>query len=268
MEKFVGVTFRNQDAISYFFIDKTIPKKNITVIVKTDGCLQFGKVVTKIMSDVTYENKIIGKIIRISNKNDYHNYLKNQKDEKKALIICKNLVKKLELSMQIVDVNYSFDRSQLLFRFVADNRVDFRQLAKELAKIYKTRIELRQIGIRDKAKEIGGIGLCGTCLCCSRFLKEFNSVSISMAKNQNISLNPSKINGVCGRLLCCLKYEDDQYTSGKKCLAKVGQTMMLEEGEGKVVEVDVLNKKYKVEVPKVGIIEVKEKNNIKNGSNK
>lgn len=268
MEKFVGVTFRNRNEISYFFIDKTMPKKNITVVVETNGCLQFGKVATQIMTDSSYAKKIVGKIIRISNKNDYYNYLKNQKDESKALITCRKLVKKLELSMQIVDANYSFDRSQLLFRFVADNRVDFRHLAKELAKIYKTRIELRQIGIRDKAKEIGGIGLCGSCLCCSRFLKEFNSVSISMAKNQNISLNPSKINGVCGRLLCCLKYEDEQYKDCKKCLAKMGQVITLEEGEGKVIEVDVLNEKYKVEIPKVGIVEIKGICNIKNGNNK
>ena len=145
------------------------------------------------------------------------------------------------------DSHYSFDRSQLLFRFVADERVDFRKLARELGAIFKTRIELRQIGIRDKAKEIGGIGPCGRLLCCSSFLKSFDSVTISMAKNQNVSLNPSKINGVCGRLLCCLRYENDNYSIQKKKFPKVGSMIELTQGTGKVVAVNVVRGSYSVE---------------------
>lgn len=266
MEKFVGVTFKNKDIISYFYVENNRPKKNITVVVETEQGLHFGKVVTNIMEDDSYKDKISGKIIRISTKKDYHQHLKNEKEEGQAYIFCKQLVRDLNLAMQIVDATYTFDRSQLLFRFVADNRVDFRQLAKELAKKYKTRIELRQIGIRDKAKEVGGIGLCGEKTCCSRFLKQFDSVSISMAKNQNISLNPSKINGLCGRLLCCLKYEDDCYSQCRKCLPSVGQVVEVDGKEGKIVEVDVLKQIYKVEIPGLGIVEKKKVCEKKHGS--
>ena len=148
--------------------------------------------------------------------------------------------------MKIIDACYTFDREQLMFRFLADERIDFRQLAKDLGAIYKTRIELRQVGIRDKAKEIGGIGPCGRMLCCNSFLTEFDSVSINMAKNQNLSLNPSKINGVCGRLLCCLKYENDNYSEYKKDLPDVGSKIKNDLGDGRVISVDVFKKNYKV----------------------
>ena len=148
--------------------------------------------------------------------------------------------------MKIIDACYTFDREQLMFRFLADERIDFRQLAKDLGSIYKTRIELRQVGIRDKAKEIGGIGPCGRMLCCNSFLAEFDSVSINMAKNQNLSLNPSKINGVCGRLLCCLKYENDNYSEYKKDLPDVGSKIKNDLGDGRVISVDVFNKNYKI----------------------
>lgn len=268
MKKFVGIIFQNKDDVSYFFVEKIRPKKNVTVIVQTDQGLRFGKVVTKIMDGNFSSKKVCGKIVRISTRNDYYTHLRNIKEEGQALDNCKKLVKRMNLAMQIVDATYTFDRSQLLFRFVADSRVDFRQFAKELAKIYKTRIELHQIGIRDKAKEVGGLGLCGAQLCCARFLKEFNSVSISMAKNQNISLNPSKINGVCGRLLCCLKYEDDVYTHCKECLPKLGQVIQVEQGTGKVIDVDILNKKYKVEIKDIGVVEVMGDCSKKHGSHK
>ena len=158
--------------------------------------------------------------------------------------------------MSIVDAFYMFDRSQLIFRFVSEERVDFRNLAKELGAIFKTRIELRQVGIRDKAKEIGGIGPCGRLLCCFTFLNDFDSVSINMAKNQLLALNPSKINGLCGRLLCCLKYEDDNYYEYKSGLPHIGQGIGTKEGYGKVISVDIFNRKYKVYVDGVGIVEV------------
>ena len=163
--------------------------------------------------------------------------------------------------MYIIDASYTLDRSQLFFRFMADERVDFRSLAKDLATIYKTRIELRQVGVRDKAKEVGGYGSCGRPLCCAKYLSDFDSVSINMAKNQNIALNPTKINGVCGRLLCCLKYEDECYKDLRQGLPKVGKKVQTEQGEGKVISIDVLKGTYRVNIPEVGIVELeKEKN--------
>ena len=253
----VGVNFKENGKIYYFLPGKLILKKNITVIVQTERGMQFGRVVTDNVE--LEENKItspLKQIIRIASKKDYQNHLKNLKDAREALVKCKLIVEKENIPMQIIDAEYTFDRSQLIFKFIADNRVDFRQLAKQLASIYKTRIELRQVGVRDKAKEVGGIGVCGCQLCCARFLKDLESVSINMAKNQNIALNPNKINGVCGRLLCCLKYEDDCYKDCRKCLPKIGDLVETEKGKGTVVSLDVLKKNYKVELSDKTLIEV------------
>lgn len=255
MKNVVGVTFKEKGEVNYCETELQKLKKYITVIVQTDRGLQFGKIVTDI-KQFEEDKKKYFQIVRISTKNDYKVHLKNLKDAKEALSTCKKIVEEKNMHMQIVDATYTFDRNQLIFRFVADNRIDFRELAKELAAIYKTRIELRQIGIRDKAKEIGGLGLCGRPMCCAKFLKEFDSVSISMAKNQNIALNPNKINGACGRLMCCLKYEDSCYSQCKKCLPKVGELVETENGKGKVISIDVLNKKYLVEIKDYGILEV------------
>ena len=148
--------------------------------------------------------------------------------------------------MKFIDSSFTFDRRQLLFNFYADERIDFRELAKRLASVYKTRIELRQIGARDKAEQIGGIGVCGRLLCCTSNLKKLESVSMNMAKNQNLALNPSKINGCCGRLLCCLSYEDDEYVKCSKGMPSLGSKIQTENGEGQVINVDILNRKYKV----------------------
>ena len=156
--------------------------------------------------------------------------------------------------MNIIDAYYYFDNSQLVFSFLSENRVDFRELAKKLASKYKTRIELRQIGVRDKAKKVGGLGPCGLFLCCNTFLNDFSSVSINMAKNQMLALNPSKINGMCGRLLCCLGYENDTYTALKKDLPKIGLVTDTPLGMGKVVSVDVFKKKYSVDLKEKGIV--------------
>ena len=172
--------------------------------------------------------------------------MKNLNDAKIALDKCRELASKNGLNMVIIDANYNFDKSQLLFRFLADERIDFRNLARELGSRLKTRIELRQIGIRDKAKEIGGIGPCGRRLCCSTFLTSFDSVSISMAKNQGLALNPTKINGVCGRLLCCLNYENDLYTELRKKVLDVGKKTFINGKEGKVISSEPLLGKYKV----------------------
>ena len=196
------------------------------------------------------------KIIRISTKADYLQHLNNLKDAGRAVQRCNYFVNKNNLNMNIMDAFYTFDRSQLIFRFIADDRVDFRQLAKDLGSAFKTRIELRQIGIRDKAREIGGIGPCGRKLCCTTFLTDFDSVSINMAKNQSLALNPSKINGSCGRLLCCLKYEDDNYLDYKKGLPDVGSTVTTEAGKGKVVSVNLFKRKYNVFIEGNGIVTV------------
>lgn len=257
MKEVVGITLKDNGRIYYFDPNGYKLKKNVTVIVETEQGQQFGKVEKANIKLKPEElKKELKKVIRISSKEDYHKHIKNLQDGKAALIKCQKLVNNKKLKMQLLDASYTFDRDKLIFRFLADNRVDFRELAKELATIYKVRIELRQIGVRDKAKEIGGCGPCGQKLCCARFLKELDTVSINMAKNQNISLNPSKINGVCGRLLCCLKYEDDVYKNNRKSLPEVGKVVEEKAGKGKVVAVDILQQKYTVDIPNIGLVEV------------
>ena len=187
-------------------------------------------------------------IERIATDEDYDNYVSNMGQAKKALDKAREFVKELELDMNILDAVYTLDKKQLLFNFIADERVDFRELAKKLAGVYKTRIELRQIGARDKARTISGLGVCGRELCCSSFLTHIDSVTMNMAKNQNIALNPTKINGNCGRLLCCLSYEDEEYARCQKGMPSVGQTIKTDFGSGKVVSVDILKRKYKVDI--------------------
>lgn len=256
MIEVIGVTFQENGRIFYFTKDKFNLKKNITVIVQTERGLQFGKVATdSIVVDASKLTTPIGRIVRIASKEDYLKNKKNIKDARSALDKCRMLAQKYNLSMQIIDAKFTFDRDQLLFQFTADNRVDFRDLAKDLAAFYRTRIELRQIGVRDKAKEIGGIGPCGKQFCCSQFLHDFDSVSINMAKNQNIALNPSKINGVCGRLLCCLKYEDETYTENRKKLPKIGSKVETLNGSGVVKSIDLLKETYQVELADKTVIE-------------
>ena len=240
-----------------FFRNKSFHlKKNLTVIVNTDKGLQFGKVL-RVYDDVSsFVGVALDDVVRISTKKDYLHYLENVKLADEAVIKCKQIVDNNGLNMNILDGCYNFDRSQLLFRFVADERVDFRNLAKELGATFKTRIELRQIGIRDKAKEVGGIGPCGRLLCCSSFLKSFDSVTINMAKNQNVSLNPSKINGVCGRLLCCLKYENDVYSESKNKLPKVGSQISTVHGVGRVLSINALKESYLVELENKNKVEI------------
>ena len=257
MIEVVGIAFSKNKKVYYFSPNGMKIKKGINVIVKTERGLQFGTV--EISNTEIEESKIkssLAEVIRIASKKDYEKHLKNVEDAKTALKNCKALVEEYGLNMMILDANYTFDRSQLLFTFLADNRVDFRKLAKDLANTYKTRIELRQVGVRDKAKEIGGYGSCGRELCCSKFLCDFDSVSINMAKNQNIALNPTKINGVCGRLLCCLKYEDEFYKELVKKLPKIGKKVETEFGEGKVISTDILKQTYRVDVKDHGIVEV------------
>lgn len=248
MNNIVEVELLYHHSSAFFKNSKFNLKKNLTVIVDSDKGYQFGKVLRVLDYNESFENIVNGDVIRVSTKKDYLHHLENIKLADDAFIKCKDIVQKSGLNMSILDSCYNFDRSQLLFRFIADERVDFRDLAKELGTTFRTRIELRQIGIRDKAKEIGGIGPCGRLLCCSSFLKNFDSVTINMAKNQNVSLNPSKINGVCGRLLCCLKYENDIYSEIKKDFPKIGSFITGDYGKGKVLSVDVLGRNYVIEL--------------------
>lgn len=241
----------------YFFESDNL---NLTekdyVIVETEKGKQLGKVVVDKVDLITSQEEI-KKIIRKASISDLKKNNKNINDAKVALKSAINIAKKLKLNMSFTEAVFNFDKTQLIIYFVSDTRIDFRNLAKELAALYKTRIELRQIGVRDKAKETSGLGQCGRKLCCSSFLNDLNSVSISMAKNQNLALNPNKINGQCGRLLCCLKYEDEQYLELKKGLPSVGKKIKTENGEGKVLSVNVLNRSYVVELEKGNKIEVK-----------
>lgn len=260
MIEVVGVNFQPTGRIHYYAPGKLKLKNNVTVIVETQQGLQFATVVqTNIKIEKEKIKEEIKNIVRISTKKDYLNYKKNKKDAYKALKKCRQIAAEKKLEMNIVEANYTLDRDKLIFKFVSSNRIDFRDLAKELASIYKVRIELRQIGIRDKAKSIGGYGPCGQKLCCARFLKDLNAVSINQAKNQNIALNPSKINGVCGRLMCCLKYENECYLSCRKNMLKIGDKVSTEHGEGTIIGLDILRQKYKVNVKDYGIVEIDKK---------
>jgi len=244
--KVVGVKLNEVGKTYYFDASDIAIKVNNTVIVETEKGLQYGRVVSNIPDECVDKRVDYKKVVRLTTKADYKKYLSNLNDADRALIKCKQLIKQYNLDMKIIDAYYTFDREQLIFRFLADDRVDFRQLAKDLGGIFKTRIELRQVGIRDKAKEIGGIGPCGRKLCCNSFLTDFDSVSINMAKNQNLSLNPNKINGVCGRLLCCLKYENESYSEYKMGLPDLNSKIKYEDKEGKVIAIDVFKKNYKI----------------------
>lgn len=196
------------------------------------------------------------KIIRKANNEDIQNNEKNNSESTKVLAEVKKMSLKLELSMSFVDAVYSLDRKRLYLMFISESRVDFRELAKRVAQKYHARIEFRQIGVRDKAKKIGGIGPCGLMLCCNRFLNDFESVSINMAKNQMLALNPNKINGICGRLKCCLNYENDIYEEKRKGLPKVGSLIETSEGMGKVIDINILQRICKVELPNKNVVSI------------
>lgn len=242
MSKVYGVVFNGLNKKYYYESEEDLALDTL-VIVNTERGLQLVKV-AEILDKKLEEN--LDKIERVATDEEYDDYLNNLKDADRALKKCIEFAKELELDMNVVNAQFNLDRSQLLFNFTADARVDFRELAKKLASIYHTRIELRQIGARDKAKEIGGIGVCGGELCCLRFLKKIDTISMNMAKDQNIALNPSKINGACGRLLCCLLYEDEAYIEAAKKLPKVGEKIKTKLGESQVVSVDIINHRGKI----------------------
>lgn len=257
MLKIVGVSFNEKSRIYNFDAGNHTLIEGDKVIVETEKGQQYGfvkKTVKEIKEqDFKYELK---PVIRLANKKDEKIYKKNQEDAQKALEKAKKISEELSLDMYFQDANYTFDRKQLLFTYLADDRVDFRELAKRLAALYRTRIELRQIGVRDKAKEIGGLGPCGRMLCCNSFLSDLNSVTINMAKNQMLALNPTKINGSCGRLLCCLSYEDELYTELRSNLPDIGSIYQKEGINGKVINIDILRQKFYVQDQEENIHEV------------
>ena len=248
MMNYYGITFKNDGKVYYFKSEELDCPINVTVIVETEKGQQFGKVVSKVEELKNIDKDKVKSIIRISTKEDYNQYQKNLKDAKESIPFIIKSIKDLGLDMTVIDSSFTFDRKQLLVSFIADERVDFRELAKVLAGKYHTRIELRQVGARDKAKNVGGIGICGRELCCKKTLANISPVTINMAKNQNIALNPNKINGCCGRLLCCLNYEDEEYCKCSKGMPSVGEIVKTEFGEGNVISLDILNRKYKVNI--------------------
>ena len=247
MKNIIGVRFKKPGKIYFFDPDGNEISKGDYVIVETAIGEEYGEVV--ISNRFLPDNKIVSplkKIIRIATAKDKKHYEENKQKEKEAFEIALKNIKKHKLDMTLVDVEYKFDNSKILFYFTADGRIDFRELVKDLAAIFKTRIELRQIGVRDEVKRIGGNGVCGRELCCCSFLGNFETVSIKMAKEQNISLTPSKISGNCGRLMCCLKYEQDVYAEKLAKLPKVGAIVKTEDGEGVVESIEILKEKIRV----------------------
>jgi cell fate regulator YaaT (PSP1 superfamily) len=248
----VGVRFKKAGKIYYFDPGDLSIQKDSYVIVETVRGVEYGKVV--IGPKQVDENDVVlplKKVLRIADQKDRLIVEENRAAAKEAYAVCNEKVTTHQLDMKLVDVEYTFDRNKIIFYFTADGRVDFRELVKDLAAIFRTRIELRQIGVRDEAKMLGGIGPCGRMLCCSTFLGDFEPVSIKMAKDQNLSLNPTKISGLCGRLLCCLKYENDEYESAKKALPDLGQVIDTPLGSGKVVGVNILGRILQINIPEL-----------------
>lgn len=247
MKKIVGVRFRKPGKIYFFDPENFEIEKGQKVIVETSQGQEIGEATTGIRE--VHEETLkapLKKVVRIATKKDIRNDEENRKKEKEAFKIAEEKIKKYKLDMNLTEVEYKFDNSKIIFFFTADGRIDFRELVKELAAIFKTRIELRQIGVRDEVKKIGGNGVCGRELCCCSFLDNFEAVSIKMAKEQNVSLNPSKISGNCGRLMCCLKYEQDVYEDKLKRLPKIGAIVKTEDGEGTVDSIQTLKEIIRV----------------------
>ena len=248
MIKIVGVRFRNAGKIYYFDPKKLAIKKGDHVIVETARGIEYGSVVANVQ-EVTDDKVVqpLKAVIRIANAEDDAKAARNKEKEKDAMRICQEKIRKHKLEMKLIDAEYTFDNNKVLFYFTADGRIDFRELVKDLAAVFKTRIELRQIGVRDETKLIGGVGICGRPLCCHTFLSEFAPVSIRMAKEQNLSLNPAKISGVCGRLMCCLKNEEETYEYLNSRLPGVGDKVTADDGfKGEVQSVNVLRQLVKV----------------------
>lgn len=247
MVRVIGVRFKTAGKIYFFDPGQFQPERNDHVIVETARGLEYGEVIEGIRE--IPEDEIVSplkSVIRVATEEDQRQYEENLKKKARAMALCQEKVDKHKLEMKLIDVEYTFDKTKIIFYFTADGRVDFRELVKDLASIFKMRIELRQIGVRDEAKMLGGIGACGRSLCCHSWLPDFEPVSIKMAKVQNLSLNPTKISGICGRLMCCLKYENDVYVQMKKNLPDVGDRVRIQGDPAIVVESNILEGKVKV----------------------
>ena len=250
MTKVIGVRFRQAGKVYFFSPGKLHVKQGDKVIVETARGVEFGSVVTG-PKDVKDEEitQPLKSVIRVATDEDKRNEQKNREKEKEAFDVCLEKIRKHELDMKLINAEYTFDGNKVLFYFTADGRIDFRELVKDLAAVFRTRIELRQIGVRDETKIRGGIGICGRPLCCHTYLSEFAPVSIKMAKEQNLSLNPTKISGVCGRLMCCLTNEEETYEELNSHLPAIGDTVTTIEGlKGEVQSVSVLRQLVKVVV--------------------
>ena len=250
MIRIIGVRFRNAGKIYYFSPGDYEIESGQYVIVETARGIEYGYVVLG-NRDVEDDKVVqpLKSVIRMATKEDEEKEASNKKKEKEAFKICLEKIKKHNLEMKLIDVEYTFDNNKILFYFTADGRIDFRELVKDLAAVFKTRIELRQVGVRDETKIVGGIGICGRPLCCHSYLSEFIPVSIKMAKEQNLSLNPTKISGVCGRLMCCLKNEEETYEYLNSKLPGIGDYVTTDDGlKGEVHSVNVLRQLVKVVV--------------------
>ena len=260
MIKIIGVRFREAGKIYYFSPGKRKISRGDQVIVETARGVEMGRVVLG-EKEVPEEEIVppLKEVTRIATEEDLKRVKRNREKEKEAFVICEQKIKKHQLQMKLVDVEYTFDNNKILFYFTADGRVDFRELVKDLASVFRTRIELRQIGVRDETKMMGGIGICGRELCCKTFLSDFAPVSIKMAKEQNLSLNPGKISGLCGRLMCCLKNEYETYEYLNSRLPGVGDFVTTPDGvKGQVQSVNVLRQTVKVLTEQGDVKEVQE----------
>ncbi len=261
MKKIVGVRFKRLGKI-YFFDPKWLEvKKGEYIVVETSQGEEIAEVV--VPNRMIEEEKIVAplkKVLRLASPRDLKHAEECRKKEKEAFELCEQKIKEHNLEMTLTDVEYKFDNSKILFYFTADGRIDFRELVKDLASIYKTRIELRQIGVRDEVKRIGGNGVCGRELCCCTFLSDFETVSIKMAKEQNISLNPSKISGNCGRLMCCLKYEQEVYEEKLAKLPNIGAIVKTPDGNGEVDNIEILKEIVRVKFKNGDIFNYKKYN--------
>ncbi len=251
MAEIIGVRFKNMGKVYYFDPAGNTLEKGGHVVVETARGVECGEVVipNKQVSDETLVRPL-KPVLRAANPEDLKRARDNAEREQKAMALCQERIAAHKLDMKLVDVEYTFDNSKILFYFTADGRVDFRELVKDLASVFRTRIELRQIGVRDEAKMLGGLGICGRPFCCSQFLGDFQPVSIKMAKEQGLSLNPTKISGSCGRLMCCLKYEQEAYESLLRITPKQGATVNTPDGRGQVVDANLLTGVIKVRLEK------------------